>query len=315
MGERLVTDRPQPLLARALEAAANAVMIADRDGRIVWVNDAFCRLSGYSREEVIGRTPGLLKSGKQSPEFYRGLWGTILSGRAWQGELVERRRDGTLWTASQVITPLLDGSGRVTHFVAIQHDVTASTLEREEIQRLAYHDSLTGLPNRVSFLESLDAAIARGAAEGRLLALLFLDLDDFKPINDALGHAAGDELLVAVAERLRAAVRKTDAVARLGGDEFAVLLSDVEHPDTAGALAGKLVDRIGQPYMLSGRRIEVGVSIGISMYPRDGATVDILLSRADAAMYAAKARGRRQYRFFDAGRDPAPPARPARDAG
>ena len=113
----------------------------------------------------------------------------------------------------------------------------------------------------------------------RLLALLFLDLDDFKPVNDALGHAAGDELLVAVAERLRAAVRKTDAVARLGGDEFAVLLTDVEHPDTAGALAGKLVDRIGQPYMLSGRRIEVGVSIGISVYPRDGATVDTLLSR------------------------------------
>jgi len=310
-----VTDRPQPLLARALEAAANAVMIADRDGRIVWVNDAFCRLSGYGRDEVIGRTPGLLKSGKQSPDFYRDLWETIASGRTWQGELVERRRDGSLWTANQVITPLLDESGRVTHFVAIQHDVTAITREREEIQRLAYHDSLTGLPNRASFLESLERGIARAAPDQRLIALLFLDLDDFKPINDALGHAAGDELLVAVAERLRAAVRKTDAVARLGGDEFAVLLTDVEHPDTAGALAGKLVDRIGQPYMLSGRRIEVGVSIGISVYPRDGATVDTLLSHADAAMYAAKARGRRQYRFFDASQAGAPPARSPRGAG
>ncbi|HTO50378.1 MAG TPA: diguanylate cyclase [Burkholderiales bacterium] len=310
-----MTDRPQPLLARALEAAANAVMIADRDGRIVWVNDAFCRLSGYGRDEVIGRTPGLLKSGKQSPDFYRDLWETIASGRTWQGELVERRRDGSLWTANQVITPLLDESGRVTHFVAIQHDVTAITREREEIQRLAYHDSLTGLPNRASFLESLERGIARAAPDQRLIALLFLDLDDFKPINDALGHAAGDELLVAVAERLRAAVRKTDAVARLGGDEFAVLLTDVEHPDTAGALAGKLVDRIGQPYMLSGRRIEVGVSIGISVYPRDGATVDTLLSHADAAMYAAKARGRRQYRFFDARQAGAPPARSPRGAG
>ena len=309
-----MTDRPQPLLARALEAAANAVMIADRDGRIVWVNDAFCRLSGYGRDEVIGRTPGLLKSGKQSPDFYRDLWETIASGRTWQGELVERRRDGSLWTANQVITPLLDESGRVTHFVAIQHDVTAITREREEIQRLAYHDSLTGLPNRASFLESLERGIARAAPDQRLIALLFLDLDDFKPINDALGHAAGDELLVAVAERLRAAVRKTDAVARLGGDEFAVLLTDVEHPDTAGALAGKLVDRIGQPYMLSGRRIEVGVSIGISVYPRDGATVDTLLSHADAAMYAAKARGRRQYRFFDASQAGAPPRSP-RGAG
>ena len=213
-----------------------------------------------------------------------------------------------------MITPLLDESGQVTHFVAIQHDVTASTREREAIHRLAFHDSLTGLPNRVSFLESLGLAIARAAAEHRILALLYLDLDDFKPINDAMGHAAGDELLIAVAERLRGAVRKTDAVARLGGDEFAVLLSDVEHPDLAGVLAGKLVDRIGQPYMLSGRRIQVGASIGISLYPRDGETVDALLSHADAAMYAAKAGGRRRYRFFDPGQAAVPAARPARGA-
>lgn len=271
------------------------------------MNDAFCRLSGYGRDEAIGRTPGLLKSGKQSPDFYRRLWQTILSGRTWQGELVERRRDGGLWTASQVITPLRDESGQVTHFVAIQHDVTASTREREEVQRLAYHDSLTGLPNRTSFLESLGRAIARAALEHRLLALLYLDLDHFKPVNDALGHAAGDELLIAVAERLRAAVRKTDSVARLGGDEFAVLLTDVDHPEMAGALAGKLVDRVGQPYMLNGQRVQVGASVGISVYPRDGAMADALLSHADVAMYAAKARGRQQYRFFDPD-DSAPPA-------
>jgi diguanylate cyclase len=295
-----LTDRPQPLLARALEAAADAVFIADREGRIVWVNDAFCRLSGYGRDEAIGRTPGLLKSGKQSPDFYRELWETILAGRTWQGELVERRRDGSLWTASQVVTPLLDEAGQVTHFVAIQHDVTASTREREEIQRLAFHDGLTGLPNRISFLDLLDRAIVRAGAEGQLFALLYLDLDRFKPVNDALGHAAGDQLLIAVAERLRAAVRKTDTVARLGGDEFAVLLTDVEHPEVAAAaLAGKLVDRISQPYMLNRRRIEIGASVGISVYPGDGATADALLSHADAAMYAAKAHGRQQFRFFD----------------
>jgi diguanylate cyclase (GGDEF)-like protein len=197
----------------------------------------------------------------------------------------------------------------VTHFVAIQHDVTASTQAREAIERLAFHDSLTGLPNRISFLEALGRSIARAAAEGRMLALLYLDLDDFKPINDAMGHAAGDELLIAVAERLRGAVRKTDTVARLGGDEFAVLLTDVGQPDVAGALAGKLVERIGQPYMLNRRRIAVGASIGISLYPRDGATIDELLSHADAAMYAAKADGRRRYRFFDPGLGTAPAAR------
>ena len=308
-------ERPQPLLARALEAAANAVFIVDREGRIVWVNDAFCRLSGYGRDEAIGGTPGLLKSGKQSPDFYRELWETIIAGRTWQGEMVERRRDGSLWTASQVITPLLDESGQVTHFVSIQHDVTASTQEREEIQRLAFHDALTGLPNRISFLDLLDRAIARAGAEGQLFALLYLDLDRFKPVNDALGHAAGDQLLIAVAERLRAAVRKTDTVARLGGDEFAVLLTDVEHPEVAAAaLAGKLVDRIGQPYMLNRQRIEIGASVGISLYPRDGATPDALLSHADAAMYAAKAQGRQQYRFFDPAPSAAAAARPPRGA-
>jgi diguanylate cyclase (GGDEF)-like protein/PAS domain S-box-containing protein len=309
-----LTERPQ-LLARALEAAANAVFIADREGRIVWVNDAFCRLSGYGRDEAIGRTPGLLKSGKQSSDFYRELWETILAGRTWQGELVERRRDGSLWTASQVVTPLLDEAGQVTHFVAIQHDVTASTREREEIQRLAFHDALTGLPNRISFLELLDRAIARAGAEGQLFALLYLDLDRFKPVNDALGHAAGDQLLIAVAERLRAAVRKTDTVARLGGDEFAVLLTDVEHPEVAAAaLAGKLVDRIGQPYMLNRQRIQIGASVGIGVYPRDGATADALLSHADAAMYAAKAQGRKQYRFFDPAPGVSPAAPPPRGA-
>jgi diguanylate cyclase (GGDEF)-like protein/PAS domain S-box-containing protein len=309
-----VTERPQPLLARALESAANAVFIADRDGRIVWVNDAFCRVSGYGRDEAVGRTPGLLKSGRQSAEFYRELWETILAGRTWQGEVVERRRDGSLWTASQVITPLRDESGAVTHFVAIQHDVTASTQAREAIERLAFHDSLTGLPNRVSFLESLGQAIARAAAGHRMLALLYLDLDDFKPVNDAMGHAAGDELLIAVAERLRGAVRKTDTVARLGGDEFAVLLPDVGGPEVAGALAAKLVERIGQPYMLGRRRVAVGASIGISLFPRDGATTDELLSRADAAMYAAKADGRRRYRYFEPGLGAAPAAGAERGA-
>jgi len=305
-------DRPQPLLARALEAAANAVFIADRDGRIVWVNDAFCRLSGYARDEVIGRTPGLLKSGKQGPGFYRALWETILAGRTWQGELVERRRDGSLWTASQVVTPLRDESGQVTHFVAIQHDVTASTLEREEIERLAFHDSLTGLPNRASFLESVAQAIARAAPERRLLALLYLDLDDFKPVNDALGHAAGDALLIAVAERLRGAMRRTDAVARLGGDEFAVLVTDLSDPAVAAGLAEKLVARIGQPYVLRGQPIRIGASVGIAMYPRHGATVDALLRHADAAMYAAKAGGRRQYRFYEPDISAAPAATPVR---
>lgn len=282
----------QALLARALEGAANAIFVADHDGRIVWVNAAFCRQSGYAREELIGRSPRLLKSGEQGPEFYRGLWQCILGGRPWQGELVERRRDGSLYTVSQVISPLLDARAQVTHFMAIQHDISASVRERDQIRQLAYHDSLTGLPNRALFLQLLGEAIGSAENERRRLAVLFLDLDYFKNVNDALGHAAGDRLLVAVANRLRAAVRKTDTVARMSGDEFTILLPNLDETEVARALARKLVASISQPFGLSEQKIQTGVSIGIGVYPDDGDTAEKLLARADAAMYRAKTQGR-----------------------
>jgi diguanylate cyclase (GGDEF)-like protein/PAS domain S-box-containing protein len=261
-------------------------------GRIVWINAAFCRQSGYASEEVIGRTLRLLKSGKQGPEFYRGLWQSILSGRPWQGELVERRRDGSLYTVSQVISPLLDARAQVTHFMAIQHDISASVRERDEIRQLAYHDGLTGLPNRALFLQLLGEAIGSADCERRRLAVLFLDLDYFKNVNDALGHAAGDRLLVAVADRLRAAVRKTNTVARMSGNEFTILLTDLDDTEVARALAKKLVASIAQPFGLAEHKFETGVSIGISLYPDDGDNAETLLARADAAMYRAKTQGR-----------------------
>ena len=293
-------EKQQALLARALEGAANAILVADRDGRIVWVNAAFCRQSGYAREELIGRTPRLLKSGKQGPEFYRSLWESVLSGRPWQGELVERRRDGSVYTVSQVISPLLDARSRVTHFMAIQHDISASVRERDEIRQLAYHDSLTGLPNRALFLQLLSQAIRSADNERRRLAVLFLDLDYFKNVNDALGHAAGDRLLVAVADRLRAAVRKTDTVARMSGDEFTILLPDLDATEVARALARKLLASIAQPFGLAEQKIETGVSIGIGVYPEDGDTAETLLACADAARYRAKTQGRGGFCFASA---------------
>jgi diguanylate cyclase len=285
------------LLLRALEAAANAVLVAKRDGTIVWVNDAFCRQSGYSRGHAIGRAPRLLKSGKQPRTFYRGLWETILSGRAWQGELVERRRDGSHYTVREVITPLLDSRGRVTHFIAIQHDVSSAAKQYARIQRLAYHDALTGLPNRKLFLERLRRAIRRARAQRGMLAVMFLDLDRFKRVNDSLGHTFGDRLLKAVAERLRAAVRKVDPVARLSGDEFTILLEHLRGPAVAGALAKKLVALMRQPFAIDGRRLTIGASVGIGLYPKDGKSADALLARADAAMYRAKGSRGGGYRF------------------
>jgi diguanylate cyclase (GGDEF)-like protein/PAS domain S-box-containing protein len=288
----------QPLLARALEGAANAVLITDRAGRILWVNDAFCRLSGYSRQEALGRTPHILYSGAQGRELYRGMWQTILLGRPWQGELVERHRDGSLYTVSQVISPLLDASGRVTHFLAIQQDVSAGAKEREEIRRLAYLDAVTGLPNRAHFLALLSDALHQGTASDEGLAVMFLDLDRFKNVNDTLGHAVGDRLLKAAGERLCAALRKSDTVGRLGGDEFGIMARALGGASVAETLTQKLVNAIAQPFMLDDQRINIGASVGISLYPKDGDTPDVLLAHADSAMYRAKTEGRSCYRFF-----------------
>ncbi|MEH6459672.1 diguanylate cyclase domain-containing protein [Chitinimonas sp. JJ19] len=306
--------KPQALLARAFATAANAIMIADRHGHMVWVNQAFCRLSGYAESELMGKSPDLLRSGQHDTAFYRELWSTILSGRPWQGELIERRKDGAFYTVNQIITPLQDSHGNITHFLAIQHDVSAQRSEQERIARLAYHDSLTGLPNRQYFLELLDKAIAAAALQGNMLAVMFLDLDKFKQVNDTLGHAIGDQLLISVAERLHGAIRKSDVVARLGGDEFTVLISELQHTDHANAVAQQLVDAIGQPFAFGPHKVQTHASIGISLYPRDGVETQALLDQADAAMYHAKRQGGGAYAYWSAAMQAAPPAKPSTGA-
>ncbi len=292
-------EKQQALLIQAMEIAANSILITDRTGCIVWANDAVCRMSGYSKEQAIGQTPRLFNSGKQYPEFYRILWETILSGQPWQGEIIDRHRNGTLYTVHQVITPLLDSGGNVTHFLCCQHNVGARYHEEKEIRRLAYYDSLTGLPNRKLFLDLLERAIEHARVEHRLIALMFIDLDRFKPVNDVHGHAVGDQLLIAVAERLRSIVRKTDTVARLGGDEFVIVLPNLDDPAVASELAQKLIGKISQTYLLKEKKIEISASIGISLFPKDGESGATLLNCADAAMYSAKAEGQGRYRIFD----------------
>ncbi|MGH8354615.1 MAG: diguanylate cyclase domain-containing protein [Pseudomonas sp.] len=295
-----MNEQDQQLLVRALEAATNAILITDRNGRIVWLNQAFCRLSGYPRQELLGQTPHLLYSGRQGPSFYQDLWQTILAGQPWQGELVERHKDGSCYTVNQVITPLLDAGGAITHFIAIQHGLTVTDREHAQMRRLAYHDGLTGLPNRTLFLDLLQQAITHAAQTQQLLALMFLDLDRFKTINDTLGHASGDKLLIAVAERLGRAVRKSDVVARLSGDEFAILITHLEQAEVVEALAGQLVASIERPFGIDEHAVQTHISIGISLYPRDGLSAEELLGRADAAMYRAKAAGGGAYRFCQA---------------
>lgn len=301
----------QRLLATAISAAANPIFIADHAGCIVWVNAAFSERTGYSAQEAKDQTPRLLKSGRQDASFYRDLWQTILAGYVWRGEVVEKTKDGALYTADQVITPLTDADGIVTHFVAIQHDITVRKRATEREHFLAYHDALTGLYNRAFFLGLLQQATAPAKRGSNSFALLFLDVDKFKPVNDTFGHAIGDRLLSAIAERLSAAVRKsTDAVARLSGDEFAILQADIADPNAALALGRKLHQSISQIFVLDGRKVQSGVSIGIAMYPAHGETPEQLLRNADAAMYLAKNSGRGNCQLYDPARCPPLPRDP-----
>jgi diguanylate cyclase (GGDEF)-like protein/PAS domain S-box-containing protein len=304
----------QDLLANALSSIANAVFITDRYGRIVWANEAFGRLSGYAVHEALGRSPAMLKSGRQNADFYRELWQTILAGSVWRGKVVERRKDGSLYTVDETITPLCDAAGNIAHFVATLHDLTSRKKESDRDHFLAYHDSLTGLPNRALFLRLLEQALAHCARSACRLAVLYIDLDHFKPVNDTLGHQLGDLLLVTVAKRLRASVRKSDVVARLAGDEFTVIQTDLVDTRPARALARTLVHALRRPFMLKGREVRVSASVGISIYPDHGASAEELLQRADLAMYRAKEQGRNRYRFYEAQESGGPPAKPRRCA-
>lgn len=290
---------PQALLAHALTSVANAIFLTDARGTIIWANDAFVRLSGFSLEEVIQRTPAILRSGKQSADFYTQLWQTIQAGQVWQGDVVDRRKDGSLCTVDEIITPLFDEQGNITHFIAIQHDITGRQRDSEHAHHLANHDVLTTLPNRACFFRLLETAIRNARRNGRMLATLFLDLDRFKPVNDSCGHHIGDQLLVAVAERIRVALRQADTVARIGGDEFVILIDDLDDAHIATRLAQKLVLTLAQPFVLHGHSIHMSASVGVAIYPADGDDSHTLLMHADQAMYRAKSCGGNQARLYN----------------
>jgi len=234
----------------------------------------------------------------QSKSFYADLWHTILSGNAWRGILIDRRKDGSLYSVDETITPLLDEQGLITHFIALQQDITLRSREQEQDHYLAYHDLLTGLPNRAQFQELLKQAMLHATHADEMLAVMFLDLDKFKPVNDTFGHDIGDRLLQAVAERLQAALRRSDTVARIGGDEFAVLSQGLPGMEVPITLASKLVSVIRQPFIIDDHKLSIGVSVGIAIYPVDGSTLEDLMKRADQAMYAAKQAGGSTYRFY-----------------
>jgi diguanylate cyclase (GGDEF)-like protein/PAS domain S-box-containing protein len=285
-------------LGTFLDHTAEAILITDAKTRIVYINQSFTRVTGYSWKEASGKTPRLLHSGRQSAEFYAHMWKCIHSTGRWQGEIWNRRKSGEIYPEWLSITAIKGGSGKVEHYLAIFSDITLRKREERELYDLATHDALTGLPNRYFFSERFRHAMVRAKRAANLVALLYLDLDGFKPVNDALGHRCGDRLLQTVAKRLKRSVREVDTVARLGGDEFAVILEQLSQPRDAAATAKKLLRALARPYLLEGHKAKLTASIGITVYPLDGEDVDMLLKRADGAMYRAKTERRNDYRFW-----------------
>ena len=285
------------LMRTALSAAGNAIFITDSNARIEWVNGAFCRLCGYSEEELLGHNPRLLASGQQGPEYYERLWKKLCAAEVWSGEVTNRRKDGSLYAVFQTITPILGAADKITHFISINEDITDEKQAAERIQKMAYYDALTHLPNRALFVDRLRQVIALAKRNNEALAVLFLDLDHFKKVNDTLGHHVGDLLLHAAATRIKNCVRESDTVARLGGDEFTVMLPQTAQRDGAARVAQKIIDSLSEPFKLEGHEARIGASVGIAFYPGDADESERLIQCADAAMYAAKQASRNTYRF------------------
>ncbi|HNJ83108.1 MAG TPA: EAL domain-containing protein [Piscinibacter sp.] len=284
--------------ATVFEATNEAITVTDTAARIVAVNAAFSTITGFAAGEALGATPRIHRSGRQDKDFYERMWHSLQTTGQWQGEIWNRRKNGETYPAWENISAVRDADGTVSHYVSMLSDITALKQAEEQLRHMALHDVLTGLPNRRLLAESLEGALARAQRHGHRLALLFLDLDRFKLVNDTLGHAAGDELLGEVARRLRAAVRQEDLIARLGGDEFTVVLEELQHPDNAAHLARKLIEAVARPMQLCGRELTPSTSVGIAIYPDDARSAADLSKAADAAMYRAKQRGRHTFEFY-----------------
>lgn len=293
-----------PLAARILEHIMDGVLITDVDKNIEYVNPAFCTITGYSAEEVIGKNPRILQSGYHDKAFYKHMWSSLARTGQWQGEIWNRRKSGEIYPEWENIVIIRDEDGTITHYVAIFSDI--STLKRAEqrFQHLAHHDALTGLPNRLLFNDRLQQTLAQASRQHHMLAVLFIDLDDFKAINDTQGHSIGDQTICRAAERLTTCVRDTDTVARLSGDEFTALLVSIVKPADAELVAQKMLEKLAQAIVIDGQELFITASIGIAHYPTDGADPETLLHHADSAMYWAKQSGKNTYHVYRATSSP-----------
>jgi diguanylate cyclase (GGDEF)-like protein/PAS domain S-box-containing protein len=297
--EQRQIDDQRRQAAAVFEHAAEGMMITDANGTIEAVNSAFADLTGYARDEVVGRNVAFLKSGRHKPSYYATIWQSIRETGAWRGEIWNRRKSGQIHAVWLSISALKDTHNELRHFLAVYADISPLKNNEQRFAYLAHHDPLTGLANRLLFSARFEQAVRRRPRRGGTLALLFLDLNRFKQVNDTLGHAAGDMLVADVAKRITAVVRPEDTVARLGGDEFAILLEQLSAPRDAAFVARKVLTVFSYPFRVDGQELGINVSIGISLFPRDGRSLDDLLRSADRAMYRAKQQAGNRLRIFE----------------
>ncbi|MBF0189123.1 MAG: diguanylate cyclase [Magnetococcales bacterium] len=287
--------------ASVIEHALEGVLVTDADQKVEIVNPAFCTLTGFDACEVIGNTPKVLRSNRHEASFYETMWHSINSQGSWQGEIWNKRKNGSIFLEWLSISAITDSEGKVTNYIGIATDITQRKAFEQHLERLAFYDALTGIPNRMLFHDRIYQELNLCKRRNQQLAVFYLDLDRFKQVNDTFGHKVGDMLLQEVANRLQTLLRNEDTVARLGGDEFAILLRRISNAhDDAVLIAERVIATLEQPFILEGNRCEIGTSIGISLYPFDTDSEDMLVKYADNAMYQAKRGGRNRFMFHDA---------------
>ncbi len=283
-----------------IDTAQEGIMVTDAGQRIIIVNPAFEELTGYAAQEVIGRTPSILGSGRQDAEFYKRMWSSLGEEKRWRGEVWNRRKDGSVYPELLSISAIENEVDGVTHYVGIFTDITQQKASEHHLQKMAYHDPLTMLPNRLLFMDRLNHALLESVRPGNTVALMFIDLDGFKQVNDAAGHETGDLLLQEVAERLQHAVRREDTVARIGGDEFTIILRNEGPGVVLERIANNVIAAINEPVVVGNQIFHVGASIGVACYPSDAKDADSIVNMADEAMYQAKQSGKNCVAFYAA---------------
>ena len=291
------------LAASVYANSYEGIVITDAGTEIIDVNPAFTRITGYTHTEVVGQTPKVLASGRHDAAFYRRMWTSIGDHDFWQGEICNRRKSGDLYTEILSLSVIRDDSGSVQHYIGVFSDISLLKAHEEELHRIAHYDQLTGVPNRRLLSDRLAQALARSRRTQRSVAVCYLDLDGFKLVNDRFGHAGGDQLLVAITERLRSVLRTDDTLARLGGDEFVLLLTELTQPQECRLALDRVLVIVKEPMQIEEQWITVSASIGVTIYPEDDVDSDTLLRHADQAMYLAKECGKNSYHFFDSEHD------------